>query len=233
MNAKNFSDGMNELDVKYVDETLNYKKAAKRPVWMKWGTLAASFALVAVIGVGVLHGGFVGSKTDIAVLDNGEQIEFVKGTAIGDTALALENGFSKPLTDEEVGTVFGDLPVKATALFDGQKLVGLEGKIGNIKMVIATSDVPMLDTKIIGTEEKSKVNDTSVTAGYVVTDPNSKGEQTVIYYATFALGDCTVYVENAGVKADSESVKNELAEIVKDLVEYGSFDLNSITREGS
>lgn len=63
----------------------------------------------------------------------------------------------------------------------------------------------------IGTEESSEVNGTSVTAGYFITDPNSKGEQTAIYYATFKLGDCTVYVENAGAIADSESVKNELA----------------------
>lgn len=47
-----------------------------------------------------------------------------------------------------------------------------------------------------------------------------------IYYATFKLGDCTVYVENAGAKDDSESVKNELAETVQELIDHGSFNLN-------
>ncbi len=37
MNAKKFSDAMSELDTKYVDEALNYKKKSKRPVWIKWG----------------------------------------------------------------------------------------------------------------------------------------------------------------------------------------------------
>ena len=40
MNAKKFSDAMSELDTKYVDEALNYKKKAKRPSWIKWGAMA-------------------------------------------------------------------------------------------------------------------------------------------------------------------------------------------------
>lgn len=232
MNAKNFSDGLNELDNKYIEEAVNYKKKAKQPIWMKWGTLAACFAVVALIGAGVLHGGFSGNKTDIALLDGGEKLEFVKSN-ITDSALALDlYVFSRPLTDEEIKAVFADLPVMANALFSGQnqKLIGFEGKIGKIKMVVATSDVPVMDTKIDGTEESSEINGTSVTAGYSITDPNSKGEQTAIYYAAFKLGDCTVYVENAGAKADSESVKNELAETVQELIDHGSFNLNSITR---
>ena len=31
MNAKKFSDAMSELDTKYVDEALNYKKKMKKP----------------------------------------------------------------------------------------------------------------------------------------------------------------------------------------------------------
>ena len=34
MNAKKFSDAMSELDTKYVDEALNYKKKAKKPIWV-------------------------------------------------------------------------------------------------------------------------------------------------------------------------------------------------------
>ena len=32
MNAKKFSDAMSELDTKYVDEALNYKKKQRNPV---------------------------------------------------------------------------------------------------------------------------------------------------------------------------------------------------------
>lgn len=45
MNAKKFSDAMSELDTKYVDEALNYKKKAKRPSWIKWGLWQPACAL--------------------------------------------------------------------------------------------------------------------------------------------------------------------------------------------
>lgn len=77
MNAKKFSDAMSELDTKYVDEALNYKKKAKKPGWVKWGAMAACFAVIAVLGVGVFQSGLFGNKTDIATLDNGNEIIFV------------------------------------------------------------------------------------------------------------------------------------------------------------
>ena len=55
MNAKKFSDAMSELDTKYVDEALNYKKKSKKPGWVKWGAMAACFAVIAVLGVGVFR----------------------------------------------------------------------------------------------------------------------------------------------------------------------------------
>ena len=46
MNAKKFSDAMSELDSKYIDEALNYKKKAKKPFWIKWGVIAACLCLI-------------------------------------------------------------------------------------------------------------------------------------------------------------------------------------------
>lgn len=46
MNAKKFSDAMDELDTKYIDEALNYKKKVKRSPWMKWGAIAACLCLI-------------------------------------------------------------------------------------------------------------------------------------------------------------------------------------------
>ena len=54
MNAKKFSEAMSELDNKYVDEALNYKKKAKKPVWLKWGVMAACLCLV-VAAISVPH----------------------------------------------------------------------------------------------------------------------------------------------------------------------------------
>lgn len=51
MNAKKFSDAMSELDTKYVDEALNYKKRMKKPVWVKWGSMAACIAAVLAVSI--------------------------------------------------------------------------------------------------------------------------------------------------------------------------------------
>ena len=86
----------------------------------------------------------------------------------------------------------------------------------------------MLDTVIDGAEKISTVNGISVIAGYFVTDRNSVGKQNAIYYATFKLGDSTVYVENAGDKSESENVKNDLSHIIQELINNGEFDLHHL-----
>jgi hypothetical protein len=54
MNSKKLSDAMSELDTKYVDKALNYKKKSKKPNWGKWGAVAAGLCLVAA-AIGVSH----------------------------------------------------------------------------------------------------------------------------------------------------------------------------------
>ena len=51
MNSKKFSEAMSELDSKYVDEAVNYKKKAKKPIWAKWGAIAACLVLVCVVAI--------------------------------------------------------------------------------------------------------------------------------------------------------------------------------------
>lgn len=229
MNAKKFSDAMSELDTKYIDEALNYKKKAKKPSWVKWGAVAACFAVIAVLGVGILQSGMFGNKTDIATLENGTEIVFVKSETTSSSIDIDGTITTRQLTEDEIATLFPNLPVTAHAVFkDSKELLGFEGNIGNTKMVISTTNIPLLDTEIIGNEEISTVNGTSVTAGYFVTDPNSAGEQNVIYYATFKLDDSTIYVENAGAKAESEAVKNDVATIIQELINNGALDLSTI-----
>ena len=55
MNSKKFSEAMSELDSKYVDEAVSYKKKAKKPIWAKWGAIAACFVAVTVLGVGLFQ----------------------------------------------------------------------------------------------------------------------------------------------------------------------------------
>ena len=46
MNSKKFSEAMSELDSKYVDEAINYKKKDKKPHWVKWGAMVACVCFV-------------------------------------------------------------------------------------------------------------------------------------------------------------------------------------------
>ena len=57
MNVKKFSDAMSELDTKYVDEAINYKKKARQPVWGKWGAIAACLCLFVAGGVMLTQNG--------------------------------------------------------------------------------------------------------------------------------------------------------------------------------
>ena len=58
MNAKKFSDAMSVLDSKYIDEALNYKKKTKQKEkklgWVKWGAMAACFAVIVITAVSIL-----------------------------------------------------------------------------------------------------------------------------------------------------------------------------------
>lgn len=54
MNTKKFSEAMSEIDDKYVEEALNYKKKAQKNSWLKWGAMAACLCLV-VVGFSVPH----------------------------------------------------------------------------------------------------------------------------------------------------------------------------------
>ena len=235
MNAKKFSDAMSEIDSKYVDEAINYKKKVKKPVWAKWGAVAACFAAVAILGVGLFQSGLFGNRTDIATLNNGDKIIFVKSDNVGGSLALDVDATTKPLTEDEAEALFPGLSVTANAIFQNsnldadssQELIGFEGQIENIKMIISTSNVQLLDTVIEGTEESSEINGITIAAGFFVTDPNSKGEQNAIYYATFEIDGCKVYLENVGTKADSETTKNQLAEVIQKLIENGELDISS------
>ncbi len=223
---KRIMNALGEVDEKFIIESAPANTVKKKmPVWMKWGAIAACFAVV--LGAGLFQSGLFSNRTDTATLNNGDKIVFEQSDTLGGSlALAFEVT-AKPLTEDEATDIFGDLPITANAVFrhsdidagSSQELIGFEGQIGNVKVVISTSDVPLLDTVIVGTEETSKINGVGIVAGYFITAPNSKGEQNAIYYATFELDNCKVYLENAGTKDSSETTKNQLAEVVQKLIE--------------
>lgn len=227
MTKKTVSDAIANISAEYIEKAADYTaaKKARRPVWLKWAAIAACLAVVAALGIGVLQR----SRTDIATLDNGTEIVFVKSKAAIPSIQLDADVTTRTLTEQELSILFPNLPATGCAVYgENVGLLGIVGTIGNVKMVITAKNIPLLDTKIEGTEESCTVNGASVVAGYFVTDPNSLGEQNAIYYATFRLGECTVYVENAGKKAESENVKRDLAAIIQEMTSHGALNLNAI-----
>lgn len=106
-------------------------------------------------------------------------------------------------------------------------MIGFEGGIGDVKLVVFELGINLLDTVMEGEEYTSTVADIPIEAGYFVND------KTVIYYADFVIGENTIYVEASGLESEREAVKNELADAVWKLIEHGEFDLSQIKREKS
>lgn len=51
MNKKKFSEAMTEVNDKYYEEAAHYERKRKKPIWLKWGAVAACLCLVVVGGI--------------------------------------------------------------------------------------------------------------------------------------------------------------------------------------
>ena len=229
MRKNKISEAMGNINQKYVNEATAYTgeaTTARRPVWMKWGAVAACFALVAAIGFGLFQSGLFGGNEQIATLDNGSKINFVKsdgGVAQFDIAFEIS---TRDLTEDEISNLFGDLPVTGYALFNNENdsILGIEGKYDDMKLLVSAPGVNISDLVIEGEETASDVDGVSVNAGYFTSG------KTIIYYATFKLGESTVYIENAGKKDESETVMTEITSAIQDFIALGQIDLMGIKK---
>ncbi len=230
MTEKRILSALGDVNEKYIKEADPRIKPNKKTGWRMRTSIAACFMLVVVLGIGIFYGGWFGSSKDIAALNNGDAITFTKSDGIAGSTMDL-NVITRELTAEELDSVFADLPVTAFAYFDAEKqnLLGFEGKIDGIKLIISTTDRKLVDTVIEGDKYDSEVQGVFVKAGYFITKANSQGVKTAIYYATFELGGNTVYIEHAGTEENSERVKNEVATAIQQLIQHGAFDSSKIT----
>lgn len=224
MRKSRISEVMQNIHPKFIDEANEYARAKTyaRPVWVKWGMFTACLCLViaAVFAATGLFRGF----NQIAVLDNGDEIRFVKVNG----ALAQRDSAvrTRKLTDDEIVEMFGDLPIAGYALFDEKdgRVLGIEGSYGDMKLLISAPGIDIRDTVIVGADTASEVYGVSVHAGYFISG------KTVIYYASFRSGESTVYIENAGNKDGSENVRKELASAVQSLILLKNVDMSRIAK---
>ncbi len=223
-------DAIGYIDDQLVEKADKYNDVKKKNTWIKWGAIAACFVLAAVLGIVGFQSGLLGTKNETVTMENGESITFVNGNV--PMASIDMNMTSRAMNSEEISLLFAGLPVIANVYFDTEthNAVGLEGKIGNGRLIVSTIGVNPSDTVVEGDEYTSTVNGTDVNAGCFVTKANSKGIKTSIYYAAVKIGENNVYVEFAGDERESETLKTDLADSLQKLIENGEFDL-SIIRE--
>lgn len=226
MKRINISEMINNINLKYVDEAIAYtedkKKAAHRTGWRKWGVIAACFVLVAVLGIGIVQS----SKPYTVTLNNGNQIIFFKGDngiANSDMALAGIRG----LTKTEASEIFGDMDVDAYVGFEENTndFIYLEGKIDDFKLLVLRSDISP-DTIFVGSEYRSTIDGVSVLAGHGLA--NNQGNKVAIVYASFEVGNYTIYLETAGNKSEIHDLCNALAEEIQKLIKSANLDFEII-----
>lgn len=99
MNSRKFSEAMNEIDSKYIQEAILYKNktAQKKPFWIKWGAMAACLCLMFAGGVVFLQNG--GSA-----IPNPEPVQIpnpiIEVTTVDEMEQYLD--FDVPVLDKEI-----------------------------------------------------------------------------------------------------------------------------------
>lgn len=173
--------------------------------------------------------GLFGKSTETAILGDGTTISFTKADTVA-SALSL-NLQARALTKDEIQTIFGNLPISGDALFtlDDAAFVGLDGHYSDMKFVVSLSGNNLMDTTVIGKENVSMVGDTPIKSGYFVTNANSKGVKTVIYYSYITFDKYSIYIENAGGESEREAVRAELMAALDKLLE-NSFDFSLVNK---
>lgn len=221
---------MSEVNDKYYVEAVSYQPKRKKQIWIKWGAMAACLCLVLVVAFMFRKGSW--SNHEIT-FDNGDTLVFAKSDSAGWEQFEVKrsNVESRVLTSSEINLLFSELPAFGVAYFDKDSglFVAFEGNINDVLLAVTAPGEIFADTLIDGKETISEIEGTAVHAGYFLTDKNSKGERTIIYYAGFKLGQYELYVENAGIESNGDAVKTRLANTVHVLISNGELDMGLIS----
>ncbi|MBE5939180.1 MAG: hypothetical protein E7266_02185 [Lachnospiraceae bacterium] len=232
MKKEKIGNVIGNISGKYVEEAGLFE-GKKRKFFannkVKWVAVAAGVVLVAVAGIGLFQSGLIVGNSHKAKLENGNVISFAKSKEMGKRDIAVWDYYN--LSDKELSVLFSDLNVEAVGLLDkNAELMGISGKVDDMKLIVSANGKDLNDTILVGKEEVSYVNGVPVVAGYFVTDKNNEGERTIIYYATIKLGEHKVYLEHAGDYSDSKKLRKEIADKIEYFAELGEINLDVINK---
>lgn len=203
--------------------------------------IAACFILVIAVTafIGVQQNWF-GAKIYTVTLENGEKLVYgnggPKGAANYDYDCEIKG---RDLTADELHTLFpamNDITENgfpyATFKADTGEMLRLETTtFDDIHVHLAKSGLPATDTIIVGEESTADINGITVRTGYFVTDANSKGIKTAIFFAEYDMNNTTIYVELAGNEQDSEQLSQKLSDTVYSMIISNAPDISVIKYE--
>lgn len=112
MNSKKFTEAMSEIDNKYVDEAIGYKKKNQKPQWGKWAGIAA--CLLLIVGLGTIIPSIFKQDTP-EQLSTGAHLEFINVELIEWES----NGFKAIVVDTGNSSLF-PIGAKLTVVFREQ-----------------------------------------------------------------------------------------------------------------
>lgn len=215
-------------------DKVNYMSQRKNFKTFLIPVAACLVAIVAVTGIVGSNMGWFGSKGYTVNLANGDSIVY----HIGSTNVAsIHVGYpvsSRKLTDAELDAILPETTERRSAIGtfreENGELLRVEGKLGDATIIFAQDNFPISDVVLEGNESSSSVNGIPVTTGYFVTSPNSRGEQSAIFFASFSIGNTNVYVECYGDKSDADAVSQETADLIFSIITKGEPDFSAITK---
>ena len=226
--------------IEYQRSHIRKDRMISMPKTMKLFPVAACFILVIAVTalIGVQHNGFK-AKNYTVTLENGEKLVYGNGNPKGEAKYAYNYEIkTRALTAEELHTLFpamNDITENqfpyATFKADTGEMLRLETIFDDIHIHLATSGLPATDTIIVGEESTADINGITVKTGCFVTDANSRGIRTAIFFAEYEMNNTTIYAELAGNAQDSKQLSEKLSDTVYRMIISNAPDISAIQYE--
>lgn len=150
---------------------------------------------------------------------------FNKAESMMASKIKIEGHFMEYLTTSQIEKLLPAISVKAqmegivnyshvnenTSVFDVEVIANMDEK--KINITLAPNQVIKCYV-LAGNSTVSDIEGIKVEAGIFVTDKNSKGERSYIYFADFKIDDIAYYVEYGGSKEEETFFTNLIVDII-------------------